>query len=230
MKAAIVDYEICNMFSVKHACERVGMKTLITSSIDEIMSADVVILPGVGAFGDAMASLRRMDLIQPLKDIVSQNKLLIGICLGMQLLLSESCEFGSQKGLDIIKGSVKKFVPSVDSRTSKMLKVPQTGWNKILKYQSRLVSDTWGHTPLEGIAEGEYVYFVHSYFAVPDDKNVILTRTIYGDYDFCSGLRWNNIFAFQFHPERSGLVGMKMYRNIFDIATRQNVVKSAQKD
>ncbi|MBI4196515.1 MAG: imidazole glycerol phosphate synthase subunit HisH [Deltaproteobacteria bacterium] len=196
------------MFSVKHACERVGLEATITSSIPEIIQADAVILPGVGAFGDAMEQLKALDLISPLKDLVGSSKPFIGICLGYQLLLSESEEFGSHKGLGIVKGAVKRFDQPREG--DHILSVPHVGWNQIWKD----TTTSWEGSPLRGTTPGDYVYFCHSYYVQPEDQSVALTRTHYGHYDFISSLRCQNVFGFQFHPEKSGPVGLEMYQNI----------------
>lgn len=206
MKAVIIDYGICNMFSVKHACENVGFTASISSSPDEIKNADIVILPGVGAFGDAMDSLRRLQLIEPIKDVIASGKPFIGICLGLQLLMDESEEFGNHQGLGIIPGVVRKF-------RGEALKVPHMGWNRI-KTPERQTGNLWTETPLNGISQGEFFYFVHSYFIEPENKDQILTVTEYGNQIFCSALHWKNVYAFQFHPERSGLMGIHIYQNL----------------
>src|SRR5205814_4019751 len=133
--AAIVDYGLGNLYSVKHACERVGLRPLVTAAWREIVATPLVILPGVGAFGDAMDALRRLDLVAPLREIAASDQQLVGICLGMQLLMSESHEFGRHQGLGIIEGPVVRFANPVDivgegaERESRELKVPQVGWN-----------------------------------------------------------------------------------------------------
>jgi glutamine amidotransferase len=201
---AIVDYQLGNLFSVRNACERVGLTAAITSDKAQILAADAVILPGVGAFGNAMDTLRRLDLASVLKDFAQSEKPLIGICLGVQLLMTESHEFGNHKGLGIVSGPVE--------RLSVELKVPHIGWNRVRRSQSG--KDPWNGSPLEGLADDEYMYFVHSYVVRPQDKNVVIATTRYGDDEFCSALKVGNVFACQFHPERSGRHGLSVYRNI----------------
>lgn len=213
VKAAITDYGICNMFSVKHACAKVGMEALITSDWKEIQAADVVILPGVGAFGDAMEALKKLDLVLPLRELAQSGKLFVGICLGFQLLLSESEEFGRHEGLGIVPGSVLKFVSPQEKELE--IKVPHVGWNQI----SLPKAVSWDKTPLTGTRNGTFVYFCHSYYADPQDPAVVLTRTSYGPYDYASGLRYKNVYGFQFHPEKSGPVGIQMYQNIAALAS-----------
>jgi glutamine amidotransferase len=211
--AAIVDYGLGNLFSVKSACEHVGMNAKISSQVVELFSADLIILPGVGAYGDAMAALRRLDLVEPLRELGKSKKWLIGICLGMQLLMTESSEFGSHKGLDIVEGEVKPFdgledTISVDGLTRK-LKIPQVGWNQLWKGDK-----VWEKTALSGQIDGEYMYFVHSFFVVPTQERIVVSTTRYSNIEFCSSLQYNNVFACQFHPERSGVQGLRIYDKI----------------
>jgi imidazole glycerol-phosphate synthase subunit HisH len=228
MKAVLVDYDICNMFSVKQACERAGLEASVTSNLKEIQNADVVVLPGIGAFGDAMSALKRLDLVEPLKDIAASGKPLFGICLGLQLLMNESHEFGHHKGLGIIPGVVKKFDRPHEGAPQQSLKVPHVGWNKIhVPDQSANTGSSsknaWEGSPLEGIDSGSFFYFVHSYYVEPASEEHVMCRTTYGNYDFCSGVRWNNVHAVQFHPERSGSVGMQIYKNIKAITSQQQI-------
>lgn len=209
-KVAIIDYQMGNLFSVSRMCEYVRLMPIITSNISEIMTADAVILPGVGAFGDAMDNLRRLDLINPIKDFIYLGKPFMGICLGMQLLFSRSEEFGVHNGLDIIKGNVIRF-PLKGEMGSK-IKVPHIGWNKIYR-PSFTQDDYWEATPLQGLANDRYMYFVHSFYPVPDDSSAELSMTTYEDVEFCSSVHFNNIFAFQFHPEKSCLDGLAVYKN-----------------
>ena len=211
---AIVDYGLGNLFSVKHACEHVGLKASITSAARGILDADLVILPGVGAFGDAMAGLERQDLASPLRDVAASGKPLVGICLGLQLMMTESHEFGTHKGLGLFEGPVVRFEDPLGP--AGMLKVPQVGWNRIYRPGER--PDAWARTPLQGLEDGEYLYFVHSYYAQPADPAAGLTVTRYGHIEFFSGLRKDNVYAFQFHPERSGPRGLQIYRNLATLA------------
>ncbi|BDQ36599.1 imidazole glycerol phosphate synthase subunit HisH [Pseudodesulfovibrio nedwellii] len=206
---AIIDYGLGNLFSIKHACEHVGLSVLITNQSDEILTAKSVILPGVGAFGDAMNALNKLDLVAPIKDVAAKGTPLLGICLGQQLLYSESEEFGSHKGLDLIPGTVQYFsVQKIDNIT---LKVPQVGWNTIDSTKDN--PNAWDGTLLQGVKPGTDMYFVHSCYVIPDDENTVLTTTTYGTIKFSSGSRLNNITAFQFHPERSGIDGLVVYKN-----------------
>ena len=220
-KIAIVDYGLGNLFSLARACEKAGMYPLVTSSPKELAEADAVILPGVGAFGNAMSSLRQMNLIDPLRDLAAASKPIIGICLGMQLLLSQSDEFGEHEGLDIIAGSVRSFSHQSLSMTSGpaggRMKIPQVGWNRVYATSA---SANWTEPPsdsaslMAGLPQGAFMYFVHSYVVEPADPSVVTGRTRYGDLEFCSALRSGSVFGFQFHPERSGAHGLTIYRNL----------------
>lgn len=204
---AIIDYEMCNIFSVKRACEHVGLHPLVTSDASAIMRSDAVILPGVGAFGDAMDNLKRLDLITPIKEFIESGKPFMGICLGMQLLMSESEEFGHHKGLDIIKGTVVKF-PAFRMD----IKVPQVGWNRIYRPLHSNES-IWQNSPLRGVMNNEYMYFVHSFYTVPEAPQLVLSYTNYEGLEYSSSFFFHNVFACQFHPEKSSIEGMKIYQN-----------------
>ncbi len=205
---SIVDYDAGNLFSVEHACKSVGVAPIIISKPEDIHRADALILPGVGAFGDAMKNLRKLDLVQPLKEFAASGKPFLGICLGMQLLFSRSEEFGEHEGLNLIDGDVLKF-PTVNEYGQKN-KIPQIGWNQIT-YPSKF-GESWRDTPLEQITNGEFMYFIHSFYAKPRNSENILAVTEYGGLTYCSAVIKENIFATQFHPEKSAVEGMKIYR------------------
>jgi glutamine amidotransferase len=213
--AAIVDYGLGNLYSVKHACEHAGMRGCITSSADDLKASDVVLLPGVGAYQDAMVSLRKLGLVDTLREIAEMGKPLVGICLGMQLLMTRSYEFGTHDGLNLIQGEVVHFehpTQTVDRGgqiEEQTLKVPQIGWNRVVEGERQ-----WENTPLKGLPNDVFMYFVHSYYVKPTDQSVILATTNYGSIEFCSALQSNNIFACQFHPERSGPEGLRIYENL----------------
>lgn len=216
-KTAIVDYGVGNLYSIRRACATCGMEAVITSDAQEILDAAAVILPGVGAFGDAMNELRRLDLASPLRELAQQGKPLIGICLGMQLLMTESYEFGHHRGLGIVDGEVVRFENIQQS--DRVCKVPHVGWNRVYKAPtngdgqvSADSTDVWQDSPLEPVHEGEFMYFVHSYYVQPSDPAVTLSVSRYAGREFCSGLKAGNVVAFQFHPERSGPQGLEMYR------------------
>lgn len=213
---AIVDYGLGNLFSIQHACRTVGLEAEITRERAALESADGLILPGVGAFGDAMATLHRLDLVGLLRDVANSGKPLVGICLGIQLLMEESEEFGRHEGLGLIPGRVVKLRDPQEG--ARVLKVPQVGWNRINPI-GRVGYRPWAGTLLEGVEAGEFMYFVHSFVVVPADPSVLLSNTRYGHLEFCSSLQRGNIFASQFHPERSGRSGLRVYetfRNLLE--------------
>lgn len=205
-KVAVIDYGMCNLFSVQHACLHVGLEPMITSDREEIKRADSVVLPGVGAYGEAMSNLRRLDLISPLRDAILENKPVMAICLGMQILMSGSEEFGSHRGLDIIKGRVVRF----STGNGKRIKVPQIGWNHV--FVPNGFKQFRQDSPLRNVRNGEYMYFVHSYYAIPDEDGAVLSKTIYEGIEYCSSLKRGNISAFQFHPEKSAHAGIAVYQ------------------
>lgn len=208
---AIVDYGLGNLFSIQQACRTAGLTAVITGDRCAIEQAEAVILPGMGAFGDAMATLQRLDLVEVLRDTAASGKPLLGICLGVQLLMSVGHEFGRHAGLDVIPGEVVPLAAVAPS--GRRLKIPQVGWNRIHP-PSGASTERWAGTPLDGIPAGQFMYFVHSYVVVPQDPSVILSTTTYGGTQFCSSLRSANVFACQFHPERSGHRGLDVYRNL----------------
>lgn len=206
-QVVIIDYQLGNLFSVKQALTNIGLKVIVSTDPIQIENASALVLPGVGAFGDAMNNLRSMNLIEPIKQFVSSGKPFLGICLGLQLLFSESEEFGFCEGLGLINGKVKRFT-SPESGGIK-IKIPQITWNKIFKPENK----EWKSTPLEGLESGEFVYFVHSYYVEPEE-NVALTYTTYGTKTYVSSIVKDNIFACQFHPEKSADKGLKIYKNL----------------
>ncbi len=202
-KILIIDYKSGNLFSVNQALTNIGLNVIISSDADEIASADAIVLPGVGAFGDAMNNLHNLNLVEPIKMFVESGKPFLGICLGLQLLFSESEEFGNTKGLDLVKGKVKRF--DSDNTEGEKRKIPQIAWNKINK------TNSWDNTPLQHIKDGEFMYFVHSFYVDPEEP-VSLTETNYDGQIYISSIKKNNIFACQFHPEKSAKEGLQIYK------------------
>lgn len=200
----IIDYKLGNLFSVKHACIHVGLTPYVSFDKELIKNAKALILPGVGAFGDAMDNLNKLDLISPIKDFVSSGKPIYGVCLGMQLLFEESEEFGNNKGLGLIKGTINRFPGYFNE---KKMRVPHIGWNSI--YNANLT--IWESSALKNITQNELMYFVHSYYAKPTNENEILTNTNYENFEYCSAILKDNIFATQFHPEKSAKKGIEIY-------------------
>ncbi|MFQ6130916.1 MAG: imidazole glycerol phosphate synthase subunit HisH [Armatimonadota bacterium] len=193
---ALVDYGMGNLGSVDKALHYVGAEPVVTSDPAEVERAEAIVLPGVGACGDCMANLRDGGLLDPVKHAIAAGKPYLGICLGLQILFEESEEGGGVECMGIIPGSVQRFRHE--------LKIPQIGWNQIsLRAKA---------PHLAGVPDGSWVYFVHSYHVVPDDEAVVATTTDYG-YEFVSAVHSNNIFATQFHPEKSQEVGLQMLRS-----------------
>lgn len=193
---AIVDYGMGNLRSVQRAFEYVGAEAIVTDHRATIESASAVVLPGVGAFGKAMSNLKRAGLADVIRQVIARGRPFLGICLGLQLLFKESAEIGQHRGLSVFDGMVKRFNVS--------LKVPQIGWNQIHVQQASPL--------LEGVADGSYAYFVHSYYVVPADPEIVLATTDYG-INYPSVIGQDNVFGLQFHPEKSQTVGLRILRN-----------------
>lgn len=208
-RACIVDYGMGNLFSIKRVISYLGGEALISSHRDDITRAERLILPGVGAFGDGMENLKKRELISPIKEFIASGRALLGICLGMQLLMTESEEFGVYKGLNIISGSVKRLDPETENGN---YKIPHVGWNTIEVPNTAGDNGHWNSSILEKITPGEFFYFVHSYTVIPDSKTVVLSETEYGNNIFCSTLKKDNVTACQFHPEISGEEGLSLLR------------------
>jgi glutamine amidotransferase len=199
----IIDYGMGNLRSVQKAFEQVGCSAVVTADPAIVARAGKLVLPGVGAFRDCMRNLTDGGFVAPIHAHIAAGKPFLGICLGLQLLFTESEEFGRHRGLGIIPGKVVRF-PDGLQEGGEALKVPHMGWNRIAIRRP---------APLyQGIADGSFVYFVHSYHVVPDDPAVIATTTDYGQ-TFCSSIWRDNVMATQFHPEKSQAVGLQMLRN-----------------
>jgi len=207
LNIVIVDYQLSNLFSVENACRYIGLEAKISSIKKEIERADALIFPGVGAFHDAMVKLNKLDLVSPILDFINSGKPFFGICLGLQLLLTDSEEFSNTPGLGVINGHVCKL-PNHNDKKEK-IKVPHMGWNQI--YSNKINRGNWDNSPLAENMENEFMYFVHSYYVALENTsdNFILTK--YNDFEFCAGVLKNNIFAVQFHPEKSGSKGLQIY-------------------
>ena len=200
---AVIDYGMGNLRSVQKALEVVGAKTIVTSNPKDLRKCEKLVFPGVGAFGEAMKELKRLKLVTPIKDAIEEGKPFLGLCLGLQLLFEKSAEAPGVKGLCILEGESKKFKFSYEN-----FKVPHMGWNSIkcptLNARRSAI--------LKNVPNGSYMYFVHSYYVRPRDKHVILTTTDYG-FDFVSGVKKDNIYGFQFHPEKSQELGLRILKN-----------------
>ena len=204
-KIVIVDYGLGNLYSIEQACSQLGYSTIFSSNSKDILGASNLILPGVGSFEVAMKQLNDFNLIETLKKFVKTGKPLMGVCLGMQLLFDESDEFGNHHGLGIIKGKIVKFPEIVKNQK---IRIPHIGWNKIFKSEME-----WNNTPLKNTNNESLMYFVHSYYAVPESNTNILTLSSYSGFEFCSSVKKDNVFGFQFHPEKSGKEGLIIYDN-----------------
>lgn len=202
-KIVIVDYGVGNLRSLIRAFEHFGADTVITEEADKISLADALVLPGDGAFAAGMEGLKVRGLIKAVLDFAKGNKPLLGICLGAQILMSLGYEFGKYRGLGLISGKVVKFKKNIGA------KIPHIGWNNI--YPAR--KKEWKGTILEGVKPQSNVYFIHSYIIVPEDKNTVLALTNYGSSEFCSVVGKGQIWGCQFHPEKSGDVGLKIISN-----------------
>ena len=195
---AIIDYQMGNLRSVQKGFERVGYEAVITSDARGVEQARKIVLPGVGAFGDAMAELRRRDLVGPIREAIAAGKPFLGICLGLQLLFDVSYEGGEHPGLGILPGKVVRFdLPPG-------YKVPHMGWNQAIIRRRAPI--------LDGIDDGTHFYFVHSYYVVPDDPSVVAIEVDY-HRPFCAMVWQDNLFATQFHPEKSQKHGLRILQN-----------------
>ena len=204
----IIDYGVGNLLSVQRGVEKCGATPILTSDADKIINADRIILPGVGAFKNAMLALEELSLDEALKEIAAKGNPLLGICLGMQMFLDESEEFEITKGLGIIPGKVIP-VPAYDKK-NKPIKIPHIGWNSLQSSESRL---SWKNTILSDSEMGSYCYFVHSFMSSPTSINDRLADCIYGDHKVSAVISRDNLTGCQFHPEKSGEIGLKILKN-----------------
>lgn len=200
--AGLVDYDMGNLKSVSKALEKVGLNVRPVDDPKQMRNLDALVLPGVGSFRVAVKNLRSRKLFSPVREWIRSEKPFLGICLGYQLLFERGKEGGSEEnGLGIFKGKVQKF------SASKNLKVPHMGWNRVRRSNSPQAKVIF-----KGIPDGSYFYFVHSYFPVPRDGRIVAGKTAYGK-NFSSCIAWDNSFACQFHPEKSGDNGLKLLKN-----------------
>jgi imidazole glycerol-phosphate synthase subunit HisH len=200
---AVIDYGMGNLRSVTNALEKLGADAVVTRDRKVIKASSAIILPGVGAFGKCIENLKKLDLLSFIKETIEEGKPYLGICLGMQVLFESSEEAPGIAGMGVFKGTVPRFTGSI--------KIPHMGWNNI-----KIVKET---EILKGIENSEYFYFVHSYYCLPVDKEVVATTTPYGG-EFVSSVQKDNIFACQFHPEKSQAVGLKVLQNFTNLSAR----------
>ena len=204
-KVIILDYGIGNVRSIANAVIKVGGNPVLTNQESEIVNADAVILPGVGAFQSGMNNLHNESLIASIQSYLTKGRPFMGICLGMQMLLDNSEEFGNTEGLGLIKGSVKRLPVTNE-------KLPHVSWNELIVPEGV----NWQDSPLSGINMDDNFYFVHTFAAYPESPENILSFTGYGDVKFCSSVKKDNIYGFQFHPEKSGEAGLKILKNFMN--------------
>lgn len=235
-RVQIVDYRLGNLFSVRQACEQAGLSAFVSDSPADLLTADAIILPGVGAFGQAMQNLAIRGLVEPLRERVAAGCPILGICLGMQLLFEASEEFGQHAGLGILPGFVRRLpeqwtqklepsavngratcaVPAASAApavcdaaiASRRMRIPHVGWQRTF-----VAAQSAGHPLLAGIPDGTHFYYVHSYYVDPADASDILACTNFGQFCYCSAVHQANVTGVQFHPERSGEAGLRIYRN-----------------
>ena len=208
-KIAVIDYRMSNMFSIKNALTVLGFDVEVTSDYSTIVSCDGAILPGVGSFPEAINNIKELNLDDAIKDFIDSGKPFVGICLGFQLLFDKSDEIEDTFGLGILPGEVKSF-----SALNDRIRIPHVGWNNVKKKQMLNINNNLN--PLKKFNDEEYFYFVHSCYVKPMDNNDIYTSTQYGGIDFCSSILKENIFACQFHPEKSGEKGIRIFSEIFN--------------
>ena len=220
-RVAIVDVGMGNLYSVGQACRLAGADPVLARSPSDLAGARGIVLPGVGAFGDAMHALRETGLDAALRSAAASAVPLLGICLGMQLLFETSDEFGEHEGLGILRGRVLRFPhDEVEGAVQgRRLKVPQVGWNRV---QRRAPGEAGQPDDLlEDLPDGCYMYFVHSYFVCPADDNVVIRTSTYGSVTYASAVRDGAVTGCQFHPERSGVLGLRVYERFTRLIERQ---------
>ena len=199
MNVAIIDYKVSNLYSVQNALNHLGINNYITNNKEKILSSDAAILPGVGAFPEAIKKIKNLQLDEVIKSFIKSKRPFMGICLGFQLLFSKSQEFELTEGLDILKGEVLKF----DKNEVNI--VPHIGWSKVLYKKT-------DYQKTNNFFSDNYFYFVHSYYVRPQSKSIILSSTNYNNKNFCSSILHDNILACQFHPEKSSKSGVDLFK------------------
>jgi glutamine amidotransferase len=201
-KVSIIDYGMSNLLSICRAFEHIGAEVKVIDAADDVMNAEYLVLPGVGAFPDGMKELRERKLVEPIQNFAGSGKPLLGICLGMQMLLSKGHEHIETNGLDIIKGEVLPL-----PRDMKGFKVPNINWHSCEENKGK-----WKGSVFENTGNGTFFYFVHSYYACPGDDENILATSQFGDLKFAAAVKRENVTGTQFHPEKSGEEGLDLLR------------------
>jgi imidazole glycerol-phosphate synthase subunit HisH len=209
----VVDYGIGNILNLVRALQKEGAEVILCNAPALLKGAKAIVIPGVGAFKDCIDGVRHQGFEAPILEHVANDGLLLGICVGMQMLATDSEEFGLHKGLNIIPGSVKRLPASTLS--GELLKVPHIGWAAV--YANKEESVQWENTPLQCTKEGEFVYFVHSYAFNCVDPRHEITYCIYNGVKITAGVRYKNTIGFQFHPEKSGTAGLRMLKNFVNL-------------
>ncbi len=212
-RVAIVNYGVGNLFSVAQACTHVGLESVSTSDPAEVLAADAVVLPGVGAFGFAMSRLQSLKLVPALLETAQRGKPLVGVCLGFQLLFEASEEMGHTKGLGLVPGIVKPLAKLVSDNENKS-RIPNIAWLPIAPHNGTNSQSGWKSGLLSNLSAGTNMYFVHSYYAEPKYENAILAETKYYGQTYCCATERENVFGCQFHPEKSANDGLQIYRNL----------------
>lgn len=206
LEVTVIDYGIGNLFSVQRSLEHCGATVTVSADPETILASSRLVLPGVGAFGNAMVALAERNLVEPIREVAASGKPLMGICLGMQLLLSESEEFGRNEGLNLIPGRVVA-VPDHDA-DGQPLTIPHIGWNALVP----CAPTGWQHPLLKDNRIGDAMYFVHSFMAIPDDPSCRLVDCLYGGHSIPSIIASENLLGCQFHPEKSGESGLRLMK------------------
>lgn len=209
-KVCVIDYGLGNLLSVKRGFEYCGAEVVVTSDPEQVVAAGRVVLPGVGAFKNAMKSLHNLGLVEAIHELVNQNTPLLGICLGMQLLFDESEEFGITDGLGLVSGRVVPIPPR--TLDGQMQKIPNVGWRALQHGES----NSWANTILNDVRLEEEVYFVHSFMVRPTNPESQLAYSIYGGHLISAVIKKNGIMGCQFHPEKSGKVGLRILKKFLD--------------